>query len=114
MKNFLIMILLIISTTSNAQDAVLIEKDSPAPFSGVLLTKERAEKAVKAEKSNLLLKDLSLHKDSLIKYYKEDASLQRKRLSSEKFKNNIYNVGYFLLGVVITSYAFKIQQEISK
>lgn len=113
MKKFLLMILLIISTISNAQEAVFLKKDQVVPFDGILMTKERAEVAMKAEKSNIVLKDLSLSQESLINYYKKDSEFQREELSKAKFKSHIYNIGYFILGVVITSYAFKIQNNIN-
>ncbi len=109
-------VLVIVSFLLNnsfAQSTILNKGDT-APYTGVLLTKERAEKAMKAEKAKIVLEDLRFTQERLIKYHKDDASLQRKKLSQEKFKSNIYNIGYFVLGVVLASYAFKIQQEINR
>ena len=115
MKKIAILILLIILTTNSfAQEAALLQKNDPAPFSGILLKKERAEKAMKAEKKIIVLEDLRLSEKTLTEYYKKDAERQRSRLSEAKFKSNIYNIGYFVLGVFVTSYAFKIQQEINR
>lgn len=115
MKKITILILsIILTTTSFAQDAALLKKDEKAPFDGILLKKERAEKAMKAEKKLIVLQDLSLSQKDLIRYYKEDAQRQRDKLSEAKFKDSLYNTGYFILGVVLASYAFKIQNEIGR
>ena len=91
-----------------------IKLDEPAPFSGYVITKERLKEAYKAEKKVIVLEDLKLTQDNLIKYQKDDASRQRRKLSEAKFKTNLYNIGYFVLGVVLSSYAFKVSQEIQK
>lgn len=107
------MILLITLTTSAfAQNAVTLEKGDITPFRGVLLTHERAEKAVKAEKSNIVLKDLRIAQDELIEYHKQDAKTQRKKLSEAKFDSFLANMGYFVVGVLVTGFAFKVNQKI--
>lgn len=116
MKNLLTMIFLITLTINNsfADNIVPIKLDEPAPFSGYVITKERLTEAYKAEKKVVLLEDLKLTQDSLIKYHKDDAAEQRSQLSKAKFKSNLYNIGYFLLGVVLSSYAFKVSEDIRK
>jgi len=113
MKNLILLMTLmtILITDSFAQSTVLAE-GQPAPYTGILLTKERAEKAAKAEKRELVLKDLGVAKDELIKYHKKDAQTQRDRLREAKFDSFISNTGYFLLGCVLTSISFKIAQEV--
>lgn len=113
MKNvcLLITLLLILMTDSFAQ-ATKLNEGEVAPFSGILMTKERAEKAAKAEKRELVLRDLGVIKDELIKYHKKDAQTQRDRLREAKFDSFISNTGYFLLGCVLTSISFKIAQEV--
>lgn len=112
------MILILLSTTlissSFAQNAVKLEKGQSAPFEGVLLTKERAEKAVKAEKKNIVLSDLRIAQDELIEFHKTDARRQRRKLSQAKFESHIYNAAYFIFGALAASYAFKIQQEVNR
>ena len=108
-------ILLAILFTTNlafAQNAVLLEKDQKAPFSGTLVKNERLDKLIKAEKRELVLRDLGVTKDELIKYHKKDAQTQRKRLREAKFDSFVSNTGYFLLGCVLTSISFKIAQEV--
>lgn len=112
MRYLIVLILLI--NSAFAQNAVSLNKDQKAPFEGVLLTKERAEKAVKAEKRQIVLEDLRISQEELIKYHRKDAALQRRKLSQAKFESHVYNIAYFLLGVVITGYAFKIQEDIRR
>jgi hypothetical protein len=113
-----IIVLLILSITliksSYANDAILVKKDEVVPFDGILLTKERAEDAMKAEKKVIVLQDLQLTQKQLIEYYKKDAQLQRDKLSQAKFKDSMYNTGYFVLGVFLASFAFKIQNEVNR
>lgn len=110
----MILILLLTNLTSNvfAQNAVKLNKGDTAPFTGALVKKERLEKLVKAEKSNLTLKDLSIHKDELIEFHKMDAKLQRQKLSEAKFDSNLKSIGMFVLGVVITGFAYKTVEKI--
>lgn len=112
MKTYILMILFLMSNCF--AKSTILNKGDVAPYTGILLTKERAEKAMKAEKAEAVLRDLKVTHESLIKFHKEDAQRQRERLSEARFKSNVYNIGYFVLGVVLASYAFKIQQEISK
>ena len=111
-KIIVLLIMLTISTNSFAQNAVLLEKDQKAPFSGTLVKNERLDKLVKAEKKNIVLSDLRIAQDELIDYHKADAKRQRKRLSEAKFEAFWTNAGYFLLGCVLTSVSFKIAQEV--
>ncbi len=112
MKKILLVIMLITSINSHSQNAVLIEEGEPAQFTGTLIKNERLDKLVKAEKSNIVLKDLRLSQEELIKYHKEDAKLQRRKLSEAKFDSWISNAGFFALGVILTGFAFKVNQKI--
>lgn len=113
MKKLIVLLtMLIISINSFAQNAILLEKDQKAPFSGTLVKNERLDKLIKAEKRELVLKDLGLAKDELIEYHKKDAQTQRKKLREAKFDSFISNVGYFLVGCILTSVSFKIAQEV--
>lgn len=108
-----ILILILLSNLTFAQSTI-VKKGETVPYDGILLTKERAEKAMKAEKAEAVLRDLRTTHESIIKFHKEDAQRQREKLSRAEFKSSLYNIGYFVLGVVMASYAFKIQQEINK
>ena len=108
----LMMIMLLLSNTVFAQNSTVLYEGDTAPYDGLLLTHERAEKAVKAEKANIVLKDLRISHMELISYHKSDAKLSRKRLSEAKFDSFLANMGYFVLGVVLTGFAFKVNQKI--
>lgn len=99
-------------SNSFAQNAVYIDQGKPAPYDGVLLTVDRAEEALKAEKSIIVLKDLGIAKDELILYYKQDARVQRRKLSEARFKGFWANTMYFGLGVILTGFAFKVNEKI--
>jgi len=106
----IIMILLLISNAVLADSAGL-KKGEKAPFDGVLLTYERAEKAAKAERSNIVLSDLKIAQDDLIDYHKTDAKKQREKLSEAKFDSWLGSVAFFVLGSVLTAVAFKIVEK---
>lgn len=108
----IILITLILSNSVFAQNSAPIKKGDKAPFSGIILTKERAEKALKAEKANIVLKDLRIAQDDLIDYHKADAKKQRERLSEAKFDSFLSNTGYFILGAVLTALTFKINEKV--
>ena len=116
MRRILYVILLSILTInfSFAQTTTYLKMDEKAPFSGILMSKNRAEKALKAEKKIVVLEDLKLTQDSIIEYHKDDAKTQRRKLSQAKFKSNLYNIGYFFLGVILSSYAFRVSEDIRK
>lgn len=114
MKN-LIMILLLTTLTVNSaisQDALFVDKGEPAPFSGILLTKERAEKAIKAEKKVIVLEDLRLTEKQLKEHYKDLAEKERNHRVKSELYNNVKNIGYFALGTILAAFAFKTVQKI--
>lgn len=112
MKKCLMMMLLItlISNTCFAQ-ATKLNKGEAAPFTGILMTKERAEQAAKAEKKVITLEDLRITQEALIEYHREDAMKQRQEVSKAEFRGNMKAIGYFILGTLITSFAFKVAQK---
>ena len=116
MKNILMMILttILISNTAFAQNSVTLNEGDIAPFKGHLVKKERLEKLVKAEKSNIVLKDLRVTQEVLIEYHREDAMVQREKLSKAKFDSNLKSVGYFVLGAVITALTFRLNQKVGE
>jgi hypothetical protein len=108
----ILLILLLSINLCFAQNAVKLNKASLAPFTGILVKKERLDTLVKAEKKNLVLEDLRLTQDELIDYHKNSARVYRKRLAEAKFNSFWANTGYFVLGVVLTGFAFKVNQKI--
>lgn len=110
----IILILIFLTNSAFAQNATTLNKGDTAPFSGVLLTKERAEKAMKAEKSNIVLKDLRIAQEELTEYHRQDARIQRRKLSEAKFNGFMSNTLYFVVGVLVTGFAFKVNQKIGE
>ena len=111
MKYLLIFIFMV--NTAFAQNATLLNKGDSAPFKGVLLTSERAEKAMKAEKANIVLKDLQVAQEELTEYHRQAARIARTELSKAQFSGFWANTGFFALGVILTGFAFKVNQKIS-
>jgi len=107
MKKMISILLLITSISSQANDAIKLNKGDKAPFTGALVKEERLNKLVKAEKKVLILNDISATKDDLIELYKKDANNQRLKLSAAKFDSNLKSIGMFVLGVVITGYTMR-------
>jgi len=103
---------IILINSTFAQNAVKLNKGDISPHDGILLTTERAEKAMKAEKRELVLSDLRITHEELIQYHKEDARMQRRKLSEAKFKSFWVSTGYFIIGVLVTGFAFKVNQKI--
>lgn len=112
MKTIAIIVVLLFSINSFAQNAVKLNMGDIAPFKGVLLTPERAEKALKAEKKNIVLEDLRITQDELIQYHKDSAKQARNKLSEAKFNAFLTNSGYFFLGVILGSLAIRIGGDI--
>lgn len=110
MKKIVLMMFLITSITSSF--AGTLQKGEAAPFTGILLTKERAEKAMKAEKSNIVLRDLGIAQEELTEYHRVAARTARTELSKAQFSGFWANTGYFALGVILTGFAFKVNQKI--
>ena len=101
-------------TNSFAQNAAKLNKGDIVPFDGILLTSERAEKAMKAEKKVLVLSDLRIAQEELTEYHRADARVQRRKLSNAKFESYLHNLGMFALGVILTGFAFKVNQKIGE
>lgn len=112
MKKILVLTISVIISINSYSQSVILEEGQTAPYKGILLTPERAEKAMKAERRELVLRDLGVAKDDLIKYHRKDAETQRKRLREAKFNSFFTNTGYFILGCILTSLSFKIAQEV--
>jgi len=107
-----ILILLLISNSVFAQNAVPLNQDDPAPFTGVLVTSGKLVELDKAARKSIVLKDLSLTQEELIKYHKASAKDYRERLSDAKFDSFISNTGYLILGVLLASFAFKVSGKV--
>ena len=108
----LMILLMSLITNSFAQTATTLNKGDTTPFRGVLITEIQLKKYDKEEKANIVLKDLRITQDELIEYHKADAKTQRKKLSEAKFDSYTMNLGMFALGVILTGFAFKVNQKI--
>lgn len=107
-----LLMLLLITNLTFAQNSAIVKKGDTVPFSGILLTEERAEEAVKAEKKVVTLEQLAEAQKALTEFHKEEAVVARKRLSEAKWDGFLSNTMYFALGVIITGFAFKVNQKI--
>jgi len=104
--------MLIISTSSFAETAALLEKGDSAPFSGTLITNERVDKLVKAEKANIVLKDLRIAEKELTEYHRSKAREARTELNKVQLKGYMNTILAFTVGVIVTGFAFKVNQKI--
>lgn len=107
-------ILLILILAINTAFAGVIKKGEVAPYTGVLLTKERAEIAMKAERSNIVLKDLQIAQEELTEYHRDAARVARVELTKSQVKGYIHVIGAFILGVVVTGFAAKMNNKIQE
>lgn len=107
----MIMLITLISN-SFAQNAIVLDKGQTAPFKGALIKPERLDTLVKAERKSIVLEDLRITQDELIDYHKDTARKYRTRLAEEKFNSFWTNTGFFVLGVVLTGFAFKAADKI--
>lgn len=103
---------IVLINSSFAQNTVKIKKGEVAIFDGVLITEEKLIELDKAQRSNIALKDIGISKDEIIEFHKADARTQRNKLSRAEFRGFWTNTGYFLVGVLITGFTFKINQKI--
>ena len=106
------LILAILTTNSFAQNAAKIDKGEKSPFSGIVVKEDIFNGLVKSDKKVLKLEDLRVVQDDLIDYHKDEAKKYRKELTKEKIGSTLSSTGYFVLGVVIASLGFKIQQTV--
>lgn len=110
----LIILVILITNLTFAQNSAIVKKGDTVPFSGILLTEERAEEAVKAEKKVVTLEQLAEAQKALTEFHKDEASVARRRLSEAKFDSYLNVLGAFLVGTLVTSLAFKINQEVNR
>jgi hypothetical protein len=115
----LMLISLMVANNCFANQAVNIDKDQKAPFSGVLFDKEKANnvKNELIEKDSLVKTNESLNKS--INLYRSNQDLVNKEndlllnqnvkltenLNSAREMSDIAKIGYFLLGVAVTGAA---------
>lgn len=112
MKTLLILILLV--NTAFAQNSTYLKSGETAPFDGHLVKSERLEQLIKSDKQKPLLEAKFEAQNELIDYHKGNAKEARSKLLETELKGNLKLIGGFLLGVVITGFAFKVNKEITR
>lgn len=102
-------------------DMTVLKKGDTAAYDGVLVDAEQMKefRQTNEEKKllnleNLKLKDLSDINNQRIELYKEQVKQSTDALSSSERKGYLYNVGFFVLGVVITGFAAKAAIEATR
>jgi len=108
----ILLIATLLSNSAFAQTSVTLKTGQLAPFDGHLIKTERVVELIKAEKKSIVLSDLRIHQDELIEYHRQDARVQRRKLSEAKFGSFLTNTGYFVLGAVLTALTFKLNQKV--
>jgi hypothetical protein len=109
----LIVLLLTLALPCRAE-IVALKKGDIAPFEGALVDvnqmKEFREHKTKLDlevKQNEALKTLNLRLEEKIDFHKAETRAVEKELTKTKFNSNLTNIGYFVLGVALTSLATK-------
>lgn len=111
MRAMMLILLLMLSTTINAQDAIRLDKGQVAPFSGNLIKTEKLEQFYKSHKKLPLVEaNLSLERHR-IELYRVRLRKTESELTRAKIKGNLKTIGGFLLGVLVTSVAAKAALE---
>lgn len=112
MKRSLVMLILSTFLINSFAQTVKLEKGEVAPNDGFLITQEVAEEAAKNKLRVIKLEDLKLAQEDLLNFHKADAKTQRKKLSEAKFDSYMNVLGAFVLGVLVTGFAAKMNQKI--
>jgi hypothetical protein len=115
MTSLLVLICLIGSTVANSQDSVYLDKDKPAPFSGILFTEKKAQsiraELLEGDKTKLLLeteKHRSERLGQIVALKDEEIELynkQNQRLLKSNERSDTLNYIWFGLGILATGAA---------
>lgn len=111
-RSLVLMTLMIFWVNSAFAKSVTIQKGEVATFSGHLITSDVAEEAAKNKLKVIKLEDLRIAQDELIKYHESQSKGYRKKLSEAKFEAFTHVLGAFVLGVLVTGFAAKMNQKI--
>lgn len=120
-RNLFLLIMLLLAfwaTTTKSADLVKLEEGDKAPFTGVLVSPERLNEFRQLDETNRLLekkvltmRDLGVVMESRVDLNKKLAEEYKIEYTKSEAKRSLTNLGHFLLGVAITTVAFKIAQE---
>lgn len=104
-----------------AQDIVELNKGDAAPFRGALVSPEQMqefrqinEDKKRVDLQNIKLKDLADVNEQRIDFYKSEVKNVQNQFARERTKHFFEKIGYFALGVVVTSVAAKAAIEASR
>jgi len=111
-RSFLILTLLIFWTNSAFTQSLRLEEGESAPYTGFLITKEVAEEAAKNKLRVIQLKDLQITQEALTDFHRDSATEARKELTKAQIDTFLYVTGAFVLGVLVTGFAAKMNQKI--
>ena len=111
MRAMMLILLLMLSTTINAQTAIRLDKGQVAPFSGNLIKTEKLEQFYKSHKKLPLVEaNLSLERHR-IELYRVRLRKTESELTRTKTKGYLATLAGFALGVVLTGVAAKAALE---
>ena len=127
MKKIILMILSV-SLTAKAADPVKLEKDSPAPFTGLLFSETKALELRNSlidldteKKLNLSFQRELQLKNSSLEFRQNEVTLLQERnnklsssLMDERTMTTWERIGWFSLGIVATGLAFYGASKIQK
>ena len=115
MTSLLVLICLIGSINANSQDSVYLDKDKPAPFSGILFTEKKAQsirsELLEGDKTKLLYETEKHRSDRLgqiVALKDEEIELYQKqntRLLKSNNRSDTLNYIWFGLGILATGAA---------
>ncbi len=111
-KSFLILTLSILLTNSIFAQTLKLQEGEKAPYTGFLLTEKSAEEAAKNKLRVTTLEAMNMTNEQLIEYHQGVAIDSRKKLSEAKYDSYMNVVGAFVLGVLVTGFAAKMNQKI--
>ena len=113
-KSFLILTLLIFWTNSLFAQTVKLQEGQEAPYTGFLVTEKTAEEAAKNKLRVIQLKDLQVSQEALTDFHRDNAKEARKELTKAQIDTFLYVTGAFVLGVLVTGFAAKMNQKIGQ
>jgi hypothetical protein len=112
---------LLVTTNALAQSVQKLDKGTPAPFSGWLITEKVAETSARnvdlleaKEKQILKLEHLRVLDAGDMEHYKQRSKDLQKQLHKQETKQYWTNAGAFALGVLLTGLAAKAAIESTK
>lgn len=121
LRNILLLIIalaLFSFINANGADIVKLEEGDKAPFTGALVSPDRLNEFRQLDETNRLLekkiltmRDLGVVMESRVDLNKKLAEEYKIEYTKSEAKRSLTNLGHFLLGVAITTVAFKIAQE---